>query len=92
MPEAPRTYVLIHGAWHGGWVWKDVADALRAEGHQVNSLTLTGLGEREHLLTPEVGLDTHTDDVVNHIEMVCVGSGCCIQHHAGARLCGARAL
>lgn len=69
MSKTSRTYVLIHGAWHGGWVWKGVADALRAEGHRVSALTLTGLGEREHLLTPEVGLDTHTDDVVNHIKM-----------------------
>jgi len=63
------TFILIHGAWHGGWVWREVADALRAEGHRVSDLTLTGLGEREHLLTPEVGLSTHVEDVARHLEM-----------------------
>ena len=64
-----RTYVLIHGAWHGGWVWKDVAQALRAMGHQVYTPSLTGLGDRRHLLRPGINLDTHTDDITNLIEM-----------------------
>lgn len=64
-----RTYVLIHGAWHGGWVWKDVATALRAMGHEVYAPSLTGLGDRKHLLQPGINLDTHTNDVLNLIEM-----------------------
>ena len=64
-----RTYVLVHGAWFGGWVWKQVAEGLRAEGHTVYVPTLTGLGERRHLLRPGINLDTHVDDVVNLIEM-----------------------
>lgn len=64
-----RTYVLVHGAWHGGWVWRDVTPALREMGHTVSTPTLTGVGERKHLLTPEVGLDTHVEDIVAHIEM-----------------------
>lgn len=62
------TYVLVHGAWHGGWCWRNVTPLLRAGGHEVYSPTLTGLGERVHLLSPEVGLDTHIKDVVNVLE------------------------
>lgn len=60
-------FVLVHGAWHGGWCWRYVADRLRARGHRVFTPTLTGLGERSHLLTAEVGLDTHITDIVNVI-------------------------
>ena len=59
------TYVLVHGAGHGGWCWQRVARLLRAEGHDVHTPTLTGLGDRSHLLTPEVGLGTHIGDVVS---------------------------
>lgn len=58
------TYVLVHGAWHGGWCWKKVTPLLRAAGHDVFTPTLTGLGERVHLLTPAVGLETHIQDVL----------------------------
>lgn len=57
------TFVLVHGAWQGGWVWGRVATDLRARGHQVFTPTLTGLGERRHLLRPDVGLLTHQRDV-----------------------------
>ena len=59
------TFVLVHGAWHGSWCWKRVRKALRSHGHEVFTPTLTGVGERSHLLAPEVDLDTHIDDVVN---------------------------
>ena len=62
------TFVLVHGAWHGGWCWKKLTPLLRAAGHEVVAPTLTGLGERVHLLTREVGLDTHVQDVVNVLE------------------------
>ena len=45
-------YVLVHGAWHGGWCWKKIKPLLKARGHTVYTPTLTGLGERSHLLTP----------------------------------------
>jgi pimeloyl-ACP methyl ester carboxylesterase len=64
----PRPYVLVHGAWHGGWCWRRVADRLRAAGHRVVTPTLTGLGERAHLLSREVGLETFVRDVVGAIE------------------------
>ena len=58
------TFVLVHPAWFGGWCWKKVSPLLHARGHAVHT-PLTGLGERVHLARPEVGLDTHVDDVVN---------------------------
>jgi pimeloyl-ACP methyl ester carboxylesterase len=64
----PRTYVLVHGAWHGGWCWRRVADRLKAAGHRVFCPTLTGLGERAHLLSRDVNLSTHIEDVVALIE------------------------
>jgi pimeloyl-ACP methyl ester carboxylesterase len=62
-----HTFVLVHGAWHGGWCWRRVADRLRGGGHTVFAPTLTGLGERSHLLRAGIGLDTHVADVVNAI-------------------------
>ncbi len=59
------TYVLVHGAWHGGWCWQRVTPLLRAAGHEVFTPTLTGLGERSHLATPAIDLNTHIQDVVN---------------------------
>ncbi|CAN7608641.1 alpha/beta fold hydrolase [Phenylobacterium sp. LjRoot219] len=64
-PAARATFVLVHGGGHGGWCWSRVAGRLRAAGCDVHTPTLTGLGERAHLLTPEVGLETHIADVVN---------------------------
>ena len=61
-------YVLVGGGWLGGWCWRGVARRLREEGHDVYPVTLTGLGERVHLASPEVDLDTHITDVVNLIE------------------------
>jgi pimeloyl-ACP methyl ester carboxylesterase len=56
-------FVLVHGAWHGGWCWRSVAASLRAAGHQVFTPTLTGLGERAHLLNADVGMSTFIDDI-----------------------------
>lgn len=58
-------YVLVHGAWHGGWCWRKVVPLLRTAGHDVYAPTLTGLGERAHLASPEVTLDTRIQDIVN---------------------------
>jgi len=62
------TFVLVHGAWAGGWCWQRTARHVRAAGHDVVSPTLTGLGERSHLLGRDVGLETHVQDVVNVLE------------------------
>lgn len=61
-------FVLVHGAWHGGWCWKKLSPILRAAGHEVYTPTLTGLGERVHLLAPDIDLATHINDVVNLLE------------------------
>ena len=58
------TYVLVHGGAHGGWCYQRVARLLRAAGHEVYTPTLTGLGERSHLLAPDIDLDHHIRDVV----------------------------
>jgi len=63
-----KTYVLVHGAWHGGWCWRDIAKGLRAAGHTVFTPTLTGLGERVHLMNKSVNLSTHAADVVKVFE------------------------
>lgn len=59
------TYVLVHGSFSGGWKWKKVVPYLEAAGHTVYTPTLTGLGERSHLASPDIGLDLHITDIVN---------------------------
>jgi pimeloyl-ACP methyl ester carboxylesterase len=60
-----KTFVLVHGAWHSGRAWDRVVPLLTGAGHRVFAPSLTGHGEKEHLLGPEVGLDTHVADVVD---------------------------
>jgi len=62
-----KTFVLLHGAWHGGWCWERVAGQLRARGHRVTTPTQTGLGERAHLMSPDIDLGVFTADLVNHL-------------------------
>lgn len=59
------TFVIVHGAFGGGWEWREVAALLRARGHEVFTPTLTGFGERAHLATPETSLETHIQDILN---------------------------
>jgi pimeloyl-ACP methyl ester carboxylesterase len=61
-------FVLVHGTWVGGWIWREVAERLRPKGHLVFTPTLTGLGEREHLASPKVNLDTHIEDIAGVIK------------------------
>jgi pimeloyl-ACP methyl ester carboxylesterase len=60
-----RCFVLVHGAWHGGWCWRDVRRALEARGHLVFTPTQTGLGERAHLLGPGIDLEVFVQDILN---------------------------
>ena len=60
-------FLLIHGAWHGGWVWNEISEILNYQGYSVSTPTLTGLGEKKHLLTSKITIDTFIEDVVNHI-------------------------
>jgi pimeloyl-ACP methyl ester carboxylesterase len=65
--SAKPTFVIVHGAWGGGWAFRRVDALLREKGDNVYRASLTGLGERVHLATPDVGLSTHINDVVNMI-------------------------
>lgn len=62
------TFVLVHGAYSGGWAWRKVAPLLRAAGHDVYVTTATGMGDRIHLAEPKINLDTYVTDVVNLLE------------------------
>ena len=62
------TFVLVHGGWHGGWCWQKVIPFLEAAGHEVYAPTLTGLAERASELSPDIGLDTHIQDVVGLLQ------------------------
>jgi pimeloyl-ACP methyl ester carboxylesterase len=66
--DIPQSFVLVHGAWHGGWCWRRVAKVLREAGHVVFTPTLTGLGERAHLLRPGLTIEDFATDVANVIE------------------------
>lgn len=69
LEERARTaIVLVHGSWHGAWCWRRVLPLLRQAGVETHAITLTGVGERAHLLSPEVGIGTHVQDVVGLIE------------------------
>ena len=59
------TFVLVHGAMHGGWCWRDVRRRLEAAGHDVHTPSLSGQGERRRSLTPDVGLSTHVADLTD---------------------------
>jgi pimeloyl-ACP methyl ester carboxylesterase len=65
---ARKRFVIVHGAWGGGWDWRGIDSILTRMGHSVDRVTLTGLGDRTHLASSSVGLDTHIADVVNAIE------------------------
>lgn len=62
-------FLLVHGAWHGAWCWREVAAALVRAGHRAHAVTLTGVGERAHLLRADIDLETHIADVRGAIEM-----------------------
>ncbi|HEY7242879.1 MAG TPA: alpha/beta hydrolase family protein [Xanthobacteraceae bacterium] len=79
----PTPFVLVHGAWHGGWCWRRVSDALQRQGHKVFTPTLTGLGERSHLMSKDIVLATHISDVVNVIRWEDLSGICLVAHSYG---------
>jgi len=83
--------LLIHGTWTGGWMWKPLRDRLAAKGHNVFTPTLTGLGEREHLLTRDTGLDTHIRDLEAVIEWERLANIVTVAHSYGGMLISALA-
>lgn len=68
MTPGKQTFVLVHGGWHGGWCWKRVAPLLHAAGHEVWAPTLSGLADRAHVLTPDIGLESHILDITGLLE------------------------
>jgi pimeloyl-ACP methyl ester carboxylesterase len=78
-----KTFVLVHGAWHGGWCWRRVSDLLEQQGHKVFTPTLTGVGERSHLMSKDINLDTHITDVINVIKWEDLKDICLVVHSYG---------
>jgi pimeloyl-ACP methyl ester carboxylesterase len=84
------TFVLVHGAWGGGWEWREVERLLRKLGHEVTRPTLTGLGERTHLASGAVTLSTHIEDVVRHFDFEGLADAVlCGQSYGGMVVTGA---
>ena len=63
-------FLLIHGSWHGGWIWNDLRKNLIEKGFDVSCPTLTGLGERKHLISKNITIDTFVQDIENHISFL----------------------
>ena len=78
-----QDFVLVHGAWHGGWCWRRVSDLLEKKGHKVFSPTLTGVGERSHLMSKDINLDTHITDIVNVFKWEDLKDVCLVVHSYG---------
>ena len=83
LAQARKTFVLVHGPWHGGWCWRRVADLLEKQGHKVFTPTLTGVGDRSHLLSKDVVLDTHIADIVNLVKWEDLKDICLVVHSYG---------
>lgn len=66
--EEPKTFILVHGTWLGGWSWQYVRRILQRAGHDVYAPSLSGCGDRAHMMNPDIGLDTHIQDIVNIID------------------------
>src|SRR5215831_18279392 len=83
------TFLLVHGAWHGGWCWRRVSDLLEKQGHKVIAPTMTGLGERSHLLDARINLATHITDIVNVIKWEKLEDIVLVGHsYGGVIICG----
>ena len=85
-----KTFVLVHGSYHGGWCWRRVADILEGRGHEVYAQSLTGLGDRSHLLSKDVDLETHITDIANLVMWEDLKDICLVAHsYAGFPATGA---
>jgi pimeloyl-ACP methyl ester carboxylesterase len=80
---ASKHFVLLHGAFHGAWCWREVANALRQHGHRVTTPTQTGLGERRHLLSPSITITTFITDLVEHIRYEEISDAILVGHSFG---------
>jgi pimeloyl-ACP methyl ester carboxylesterase len=81
--QTRKTFVLIHGAYHGGWCWKKVTDILERGGHKVYAPSLTGLADRSHLLSKDTSLDIHITDIVNLFKWEDITNACLVPHSYG---------
>jgi pimeloyl-ACP methyl ester carboxylesterase len=86
------TYILVPGMWIGAWAWHEVTRTLRAGGHDVYPLTLTGVADRSHLLGPGIDLDTHTDDIIRLAEVEDLRDIILVGHSYGGMPVSAAAL
>ena len=84
---ARKTFVLVHGAYHGGWCWRRVADILESHGHKVYAPSLTGNGDRSHLLSKDITLDTQITDIVNLVNWEDLKDVCLVPHSFGGWPC-----
>ena len=84
---ARKTFVLVHGAYHGGWCWRRTADILESHGHKVYAPSLTGSGDRSHLLSKDIDLDTHIADIVNLVTWEDLKDICLVPHSYGGWPC-----
>jgi pimeloyl-ACP methyl ester carboxylesterase len=83
------TFLLVHGAWHSGRSWDRMVPPLESAGHRVLAPSLTGYGDKAHLLSPEVGLGTHIDDIAGLIERECLDNVVLVGHsYAGMVISG----
>jgi pimeloyl-ACP methyl ester carboxylesterase len=78
-----KTFVLVHGAYHGGWCWRRVADILEQHGHKVFAPSLTGNGDRSHLLSKDINLDTQIADITNLVTWEDLRDVCLVPHSYG---------
>jgi len=83
MSDEAKTFVLLHGAFHGGWCWRDVVRPLCAAGHAVFTPTQTGLGERRHLLSHAVDLEVFARDLTNLLEAEELADAILVGHSFG---------
>jgi pimeloyl-ACP methyl ester carboxylesterase len=82
------TFVLVHGSSHGGWCWKKVTPLLSKDNHEVYTPTLTGLGERSHLVSRDIGLDTHILDIIQVLEYENLNEVMLVGHSYGGLVIG----
>lgn len=78
-----KTFVFIHGAYHGGWCWQKVTNILEKHGHKTYAPSLTGLADRSHLLSKDTNLDTHIADIVNLFKWEDIKGACLVPHSYG---------
>lgn len=82
-------FVLLHGTWTGGWQWRKTAELLRRAGHEVLCPTLTGLGERRHLMSRDIDLETHIADIIGVIDCERLSDVALVAHSYGGMVASA---